>query len=277
LQALIRDWWAQNPDPTAVSRVRLGSFAALLGDSKFADVGKPGFLLPEISEATQAVDEVRDLSGRLLFYLKYTPYLARTTAETGFYDALSQPEAVRLQSNITRFADAAERFSVTTAQLPDDFARERKILLDQLMEQEERLRALSAEIGDTLDAGDAMAQAVTEAARSIDAFFESVRKGRRPGAKPFEILDYAETAKEIGAAAQQLDSLLAMLGRLPSAPGLDDGLVQLEQSVDSLLLRAALWIGSLILFSIVCFFLALFCFRYASKRVLQSGGKPAEN
>jgi len=66
--------------------------AALLGDSKFEDLRKPGFLLPEISEATQAVDEVRDLSERLLFYLKYTPYLARTTAETGFYDALSQPE-----------------------------------------------------------------------------------------------------------------------------------------------------------------------------------------
>ena len=277
LKALIREWWDRHPDLTAVSRVRFGSFATLLGDSKFEEVGKPGFLLPEISEATEAVDEVRDLSERLLFYMKYAPYLARTTAETGLYDALSQPETIRLQSNITRFADAAERFSVTTAQLPDDFARERKILLDQLMEQEERLRALSSEIRDTLTAGDAMAQAVNGAARSLDALFEGVRTGRRPGAQPFEIRDYAETAKEIGAAAQQLDSLLTMLGQLPSAPGLDDGLAQLEQRVDSLLARTALWIGSLILFSIVSFFLVLFAFRYASKRVLQSGGKQAEN
>ena len=122
-----------------------------------------------------------------------------------------------------------------------------------------------------------MAEAVNEAARSLDAFFEGVRKGRRPGARPFEIRDYAETAKEIGAAAQQLNALLTMLGQLPSAPGLDDGLAQLEQRVDSLLARTALWIGSLILFSIVCFFLVLFTFRYASKRFLQSGGKPAGN
>jgi len=166
---------------------------------------------------------------------------------------------------------------VTTAQLPDDFARERKILLDQAMEQEERLRALSSETRETLDAGDAMAQAVNEATRSLDAFFESVRKGRRPGAKPFDILDYAETAEEIGVAAQQIDTLLTMVGQLPSAPGLDEGLAQIEQHVDSLLLRTALWIGSLILFAIVSFFLALFAFRYASKKVLQSGGKPAGN
>ena len=139
LRDLIHRWRARHPRQLYIGGAGFDSLADMLGDSEFKDAGKPGFLLPEMDEATRAVNEARNLAERFAFSIKYLPYIFRTTAETGMYDVLDQPETIRLLSDITRLSAAIEGIGLTAEQLPDRLGKERKKLMDDLLRSDKQL------------------------------------------------------------------------------------------------------------------------------------------
>jgi hypothetical protein len=213
LRNLIRRWRKLHPYQFYIGGVGFDSFADMLKDSDFKDAGKRGFLLPEMNEATRSVDEVRNLAERFAFFIKYFPYITRTSTKTGIYDVLDQPETIQLLSDINRLTTAFESIGLTAKQLPDrldhvldkpetiqllsDISRltaaidgigltakqlpdrlsmEREKLMDDLLKSEKKIRALSGDIRKTLATGDKMAVSTNEAAVSINQAAISIDK-----------------------------------------------------------------------------------------------------
>ena len=269
LRNTIRRWQKSHPDQFYVGGVGFSSLADMLGDSEFKDAAKSGFLLPEINEATQSVDEARSLAERLLFFIKYLPYIARTTAETGVYDVLDQPETIRLLSDINRLTTAIEGISITAKQLPDTISKERQKLMDDLLRSDKQLRALSGDLRKTLAAGEKAAASANEAVLSADKLITRILEHGEPGS--FDIQDYIDIVNQATEAAKQAQTLVGMVDKLSSDPGLEQRALQLKQGLDALLLRV--FVGAALL--IVFFFVVLFVYRYLSQRSFK-GAKAQE-
>ena len=274
LRNLIRRWQTRHPNQTYVGGVGFDSFTDMLGDSDFKDAGKPGFLLPEMNEATRSVDEARNLAERFTFFVKYLPYILRTTTETGMYDVLDQPETIKLLSDINRLTTAFENLGLTARQLPDRLGKEREKLMDDLLKSEKKIRALSGDIRKSLATGDKMAVSTNEAAVSInqaaisiDKLMKRLHARSKPGT--FKIMEWFETFHEVSEAAKQAQALVASVDKLLTDHGLEQRVPQLKKGFDAFLLRAFLWAALLILF----FFLVLFAYRYLSQRFFK--GRPS--
>ncbi len=306
LRNLIRRWRKRHPNQFYIGGVGFDSFADMLGDSDFKDAGTRGFLLPEIDQATRSVDEARNLAERFTFLVKYLPYITRTTTETSIYDVLGQPETILLLSDINRLTTAIEGIGLTAKQLPDrfddvldktetirlleDFNRlttaiegigltakqlpdrlgeERKKLMDDLVNSEKKIRALSGDIREALATGEKMASAANKAAisanqtaLSVDKLVSRIHARSKPGS--FKIMEWFETLRQGTEAAKQAQALVAMADKLLTDHGLEQRVPQLKKGFDALLLRVFLWAALLIVF----FFLALFVYRFLSQRFL---------
>jgi len=206
------------------------------------------------------VDEARNLAERLIFFVKYLPYILRTTAETGIYDILDQPETMRLLANIDRLTASIENIGVTAKNLPDRLSREREKLVKDLLNSEGPLRALSADLRQTLVAGNETATAANETIQSADRLVARILERGEPGS--FHIQDYITIVKQATETVKQAQTLVAMVDKLSSDLSLAQRLSQLKEGVDTVFLRAFLWVALLIVF----FFVALFAYRYVSHR-----------
>ena len=264
LRNLIRRWRKRHPNQLYIGGVGFGSFAHMLGDSDFKDAGKPGFLLPEMNEATRSVDEARNLAERLAFFVKYLPYIVRTTTETGMYDVLGQPETIQLLSDISRLTAAIDGIGLTAKQLPDRLGEEREKLMDDLLKSEKKIRALSGDIRETLATGEKMASAANEAALTADKLINRIYERGEPGS--FDVMEWLEAFRQATEAAKQAQALIAKVDKLSTDPEFERRVAELQQGFDALLLRTFLWAALLIVF----FFLVLFVYRYFSKRFLES-------
>lgn len=270
LRNLIRRWRKRHPNQSYIGGVGFDSFADMLGDSDFKDVGKPGFLLPEMNEATRSVDEARNLAERFAFFVKYLPYIVRTTTETGMYDVLDQPETIQLLSDISRLTTAIDSIGLTAKQLPDRLGKEREKLMDDLLKSEKKIRALSNDIREALATGEKMASAANKAAISankaaltVDKLITRIYERSAPGS--FDVMEWLDTFRQATEAAKQAQALIAKVDKLSTDPGIEQRVAQLKQGFDALLLRAFLWAALLIVF----FFLVLFAYRYLSKRFFE--------
>ncbi len=262
LRRVIQRWRVNHPDQFFIEGVGFDDLADMLVDAEFEDAAKSGFFLPEVNEATRSVDEARNLAERLVFFVKFLPYILRTTTETGIYDMLDQPEAVRLLTDIDRLTRAIESIGTTAKNLPDRLSREREKLLKDLVESEDRLRALSADLRKTLVAGNQTASTANEAIQSADRLVARILERGTPGT--FNIQDYITIVKQASETVRQAQTLLAMVDRLSEDPGLASRLSQLQKGVDAMLLKVLLGAALLIVF----FFATLFVYRYACHRFL---------
>ena len=120
-------------------------------------------------------------------------------------------------------------------QLPDRIATERKLILAALEAQEGKLRELSAEVGRTLAAGDKMSTSLNTTLITFDALMKRFGVGEPDtslpdtNTPPFNILDYAKTAEQIAAMAQQIDALIKAANSTLDSPALDKRITDLNQ------------------------------------------------
>ncbi len=260
LRRVIQRWRKNHPAQFFIEGVGFDALADTLGDAEFKDAAKSGFFLPEVNEATRSVDEARNLAERLVFFVKFLPYILRTTTETGIYDILDQTETIRLLTDIDRLTTAIESIGVTAKNLPDRLSREREKLVKDLVESEGRLRALSADLRQTLVAGNQTAGAANEAIQSADRLVARILERGKPGT--FDIQDYITIVKQATETVKQAQVLLSLVDKLSAGPGVEYRLSQLKKGIDALFLRAFLWAALLIVF----FFVALLLYRYVSSR-----------
>lgn len=239
LRELIEEFRRQNPDLQFVAAMRLPELAAKLDrpgrrtDPKAsANLLSLLYLNPlaGLDPATQAIQQTRILAQRITYYVQRMSMLWGWQAELTAFQIGNQPGTQTVLTNFSQVARASEVFAGVAESLPklvddqrqaainqffDRLARERSQLLTELSGEEARLRGLLTESRDTLQAGSQMATAVDTAIHSLDDFVRSVSAGdtNTPAtppepSRPFDVLDYATTARQIGAAAEHLTALL---------------------------------------------------------------------
>jgi len=219
LRGLIDAWLRDNPDQEYVADVRLDDFAAEHGEAQLAEAWTEDFipdlsLVPEVSQAATAADEMRVLLERYLVYIHHLPGILRWETQQAYYQFILQPEINQLLANTHQLTASSERITA---------------FIDRLPEEEERLRELSADLRQTILAGTEMATRIDQAVGSADAFLIGIKERVKPGGRRFDIIDWQNTAVEIGVASRQLSDSIARLNALVSSEGWTRNLPELVE------------------------------------------------
>jgi hypothetical protein len=222
LRGLVDAWLHENPDQEYVAHIRLDDFAAEHGEKQLAAAWTSGFipglsLVPEVDKAAAAADEMRLLLERYLVYILRLPAILRWETQQAYYQFILQPELTQLLANADQVAASTERIAAFAEGLP---------------EEEERLRALSADLRQTILAGTEMATLVDQALGSADALLVGIEERGRPGGRRFDIIDWQNTAVELGVASRNLNDSLAQINALVSSEGWSRNLPQLVETLD---------------------------------------------
>jgi hypothetical protein len=178
LDQLIVAWREEHPEIRYVTAARFGEFAFERGEEEIWNVLSDGVLsgvglLPDVGDMTRAVDDARELSERVLFLVEHLQFLVRWQGELVVYETLAQPGVQALIANTGHLAQSSERIAAVFEALPA---------------QLEQLEQLSAEVRRTLEVGGETAIRVDEAARAINALFESDEE--EADGEPFDITEY---------------------------------------------------------------------------------------
>jgi hypothetical protein len=234
---------------------------------------------PAIREVTRS----RLFAERALFAAQRMPFLIRWQTELLADQVAREEQVTNAIASTERLSRAADSISRTAELLPDRLSSERKAILDSLEAQEGRLRDLSAEVSRTLQAGEKMSTSLNTTLTTFDGLMKRFGVGEPSttpldtNSPPFNILDYARTADQVGAMAQQLDVLLKDASGTVDTPALDKRIAQLnalsnqaKADAQSVLNHAFLLLAGLILLIFACALL----YRRLAARVTTSVGKP---
>jgi len=104
---------------------------------------------------------------------------------------------------------AAESLSQTIGQLPDRISAERKEVLSAFESQQGKLQDLIAGVDRALVSGEKLSSSLTVTLTNA----QGLMKQFRTNAPPFNILDYAKTAEEIGAMAENLNTVIGSMNQ----------------------------------------------------------------
>jgi hypothetical protein len=241
LRESIRRWWEQHPDARTSLFARPQEFSSLLRRTR-AESARPGSIFTLVGldptagldPAVREVTRTRLFAERAMFTVQRLPFLLRWQTELLADEMLRQDELATAVASADRLSRAAESASQTAAQLPDRITAEREAILAAFQTQEGKLRDLAVEVGRTLTAGQQMSTSLNTTLITFDALMKRFGVGEPDtgppdtNSPPFNILDYARTAEQISAMAQQLDALLRDTDRTLDSPALDKRLRELN-------------------------------------------------
>ena len=137
------------------------------------------------------------------------------------YQLAAMPEAERTLQNIDRLSLAAEAMGQLSARAPEIIASERHAIITELTSalhaEQDRLQPLLVSVRDVLNAGTQTSQSVTGTVTALDTFVARFQPDEPAPAnpatpqRPFDITEYAATARDLAAAAERVQGLLAQL------------------------------------------------------------------
>ncbi len=288
LRGLIRKWREQHPEMRFVGAIRFGNLASQLGDSSLADVQKPGGLLGQMQQATEAVDEVRLASERFMFLMRAMLPLSRLQAEATLSGMLMEPAIEQTLSNLNRLTRSTERYAALLERLPAErdetltqvsrlIAMERKNFLDEIVPHEDRLQGVLTSLRETLvEANKLIASVESLAAKYGPAQDQPPNHALAVAEhKPFDIKDYQQTVSGVTDTVRETQKLAITLEQILNSPGWKERMPELlgtiatvgkegEGLVDFSFRRAVFLAGTSIL---MLFLLAFVLVRYAVKKV----------
>ncbi len=215
-----------------------------------------------LDPAVREVAETRLFAERAVFSLQRMPWILRGQVELMLLDATTQPGVNQALADVTRFSEsvdrasrAAESVSRTAAELPDRIASERQALVEAMEHQGGELTTL---LGAATALSDSLSITITNTDVLMKRF--GVGEPKPPGAsaapktnaKPFDILEYAQTAEKATALAQQLNSVVSNLNSTIESPALEKVSKQTSTDVRRLLNHAFLLAAGLVVLVLVC-------------------------
>jgi hypothetical protein len=249
LRNLIVEWRKQNPTERDVAGARFREFAVGLGKGQTpAQRAKPTsvfsmlYLDPfaGLSPTTVAIEQSRELAERVVAYAERAPNLMRWQAELLALQVQQQPAPQQVVSDLGRVSRSIESISQTAEGLPELVDVQRKAAIDQVFagvsaERQAILAELDArqatidtllgQLRETMNAGGAMGQSLTETIKSLDAFVHYVSPPPDPNAppakpgKPFDPLEFGKAATDVGGMARDLTTLLRSANETAPALG----------------------------------------------------------
>lgn len=226
LRAGINQWYAQTPEVRTAFFARPHDFARMVRTTQEKQApGRSVFSLVNLAPAVAEVTQDRLFAERAMYTAQRMPFFLRLQGESFAYEMAEQPSIRLVLSNSTRVSDSVASLSQTLSQLPDRISAERKEVLANLESQQGQLRELTADVDRTLVSAEKVASSATIAITNFDNLMKRFGIGE-PGtnvsnARPFNILEYAKTADEISAMAQNLNTLVGSVNQsTPEIQGL---------------------------------------------------------
>jgi hypothetical protein len=220
-----------------------------------------------LDPAVREVTRTRLFAERALFAAQRMPFLIRWQTELLTTQLLQQEQITNTVSSVERLSRAAETASQTAALLPDRISTERKAVLDALEAQEGKLRDLTAQVGQSLTAGEKMSTSLNTTLITFDALMKRFGVGEAPAtppdtnSPPFNISDYGHAAEQVATMAQQLNALIKDASGTMDAPALDKRIAQLNEltgqaraEAKSVLNHAFLLMAGLLVLGFACAF-----------------------
>jgi hypothetical protein len=290
---LIKEWRARNPNQHYVAQTRLRDFAFVLGQLPAEGKAKKGSIyslfmidpLAGLEPAERAIEQTRLLAERGAYYMQRMPTLLSWQAELLSFQLAGMPEVKQALADSDRLTRSVAVFSKTADQLPalvntqreaaikqllDGIAAERTALIATLSNDELKLRPTLAELRQTLEAGTELAKSSDSTVRSVDTLLGHLNAPKPgapaapaapagPPARPFDILDYATTARELTAALKEVNLAINSLDK--STPQLQQAGATLELAGNRLLTRLFLLGAALIVLLVGGAFLAALLYR----------------
>jgi hypothetical protein len=247
----LAEWRQINPTQRYVAGIRFREFALSLGTAPEKTKSKPTSIfnllfidpMAGLDPTARAIEETRQSAERFTYYAQRAPLLLSWQVELLGYQLAGQPAAQQMLTDAERLSRSAEIFGQTAQRIPqvldeqreaairqllDGVAAERTNLLSSLSSEEGKVRGLLTETRETLHAGDQMAGSITLAIQALESFVRSVSPGTNSAPsivntnkRSFDIVDYGNTAQQIGAMASELNALLTSATQsMPHAAGL---------------------------------------------------------
>jgi hypothetical protein len=236
-----------------------------------------------LDPAIREVTRTRLFAERALYAMERMPLLVRWQTDVLTGQLLRQEQLTNALASADRLSRAAESATQIAAELPDRITAERKAVLAALESQAGNLRSLSADVSQSLTAGEKMSTSLNTTLITFDALMKRFGVGEpdtsppNTNSPPFNILDYARTADQIGIMAQRLDVLIKDVSGTVDTPALDKRIAQLNAlsgkaraDAKSALNHAFVLAAGLIVLSFIC---ALIYRRFAPSPRLATAGQ----
>ena len=221
LRAAIDQWYAQTPEVRTAFFARPHDFARMVRTTQEKQApGGSVFSLVNLAPAVAEVTQDRLFAERAMYTAQRLPFMLRLQGESFAYELAEQPSIRLVLSNSARVSDSVASLSQTVSQLPDRISTERKEVLANLESQQGKLRELNADVNRAMVSAEKMAGSATITITNFDNLMKRFGIGEPTtnvsSARPFNILEYAKTADEISAMAQNLNTLVKSMNQ--SAP-----------------------------------------------------------
>jgi hypothetical protein len=223
----IQEWYERTPEVRTAFFGRPHAFASMVRTTQQKEGSVFSLVsLDPTAELEPAVREVRQsrlLAERAMYTAQRMPSLLRLQAEELVYEVTVQPAVRMALTNAAQFTDSAQRIgraaedlSASATQLPDWLSAERKETLATFEEQESKLRDLAAAVDRALVSGAKLSDSLNMTVTNLNALVVRLKTSNRTNSRPFDILDYAQTADKVASMAQNLNALVGAVNE--SAP-----------------------------------------------------------
>ena len=301
LKALIVEWRAQHPIYTTVHFIRFSDFKGLGKKPRLESAAKPGGLFGRVTEATRAVDEVRETAERMRYLLLRMQLIAGFQGTLMYHELSAKPEFQQILTNINDLKSTADSFAATFDKMPDQIGKtadvtiksfmerfaverqatieqfmkelnaERKEMLEDFLSEEKRLSGVLVELRETMKIGVDLVSHLNNTLAGVDTM--ATRFKPQPSdvpAEPFDIKDYQAVVDKVAGVTGSLNNTVVSIDRLLSSAGWERTMPRLIEVVEKLESDAHTWMLRSFLMGaglILIFFIALFAYRHATKKI----------
>jgi hypothetical protein len=288
LRDLINEWRAKNPNQRYVGQIRFREFVTALGRMPSQSSTAPTSIfsllyldpLAGLDPTAAAIEETRELGERVMYYTQRMPNLLSWQAEVLAYQLADQPASQQVLDDANRLATSSEIFAQTAQQLPQLINDQRQAAIQQILDglttQGDKSRELLTDTRSTLYAAGDAATNINAAIQSLTAFVQyvsptNVSSSSATSGPPFNVLDYGAAATQIGAAANNLNALLASVNQ--STPQLEKLSQQTKADADDVVRQAFMYGLMLVLILLAGSVLAALAYRILTTKLSKDGRK----
>jgi hypothetical protein len=139
LRSLILSWRKRNPNKLKFNLIRFNDFAPDRNRSRLVEKKKAGGLFKSVNKATEQIAEMRMVTERSMYLATRLPLLIGNFSQAWMNELILNPEAQKILDNVNTFSAVSERLASVAEQLPADFAKERKVAINQVMKEVDTL------------------------------------------------------------------------------------------------------------------------------------------
>ena len=290
LRDLIAEWRVKNPNQRYVGPIRFREFVSALGRAPTQGTSAPTSIfsllyldpLAGLDPTAAAIQETRELGERAMYYTQRMPMLMSWQVEVLAYQLAGQPESQQVLNDADRLATAADTFAQTARQLPQLVNDQRQAAIQQVLDgltvEGNKSRDLLTNSRLTLDSAGAAATNINAAIQSLTAFVQYVSPANTSpssattNSPPFNVLDYGVAASKIGAAAGNLNTLLASVNQ--STPQLEKLGQQTKTDADEIVRHAFIYGLILVLILLCGSVLAALIYRILANKLAKNSRHP---